>query len=106
MLTFHIQVGRLKKYFYLFIYFLSHFLLHKFTYILLGLKYVHNFEIGFNHFLVLLNICLMAAELSVMTLLSFIWSFLFFHSAQSQSHGDLHPTFVFTESLLVRCGIH
>ena len=36
--------------------FLSHILLHKFTYILLGLEYMHTIEICLNHFLVSLEI--------------------------------------------------
>lgn len=43
----------------------------------------------------------MAAELFVMILLSFIWTFLSFYGTQFQSRGDLPPLFVFTESLLV-----
>lgn len=43
----------------------------------------------------------MAAEVFVMTLPSFIWSFLIFYGGESQSHGDSQPPFIYSETLLV-----
>ena len=82
-----------------FIYFLSHFLLRKFAYILLGLEYMHTFETCFNRFLVSLNIhqnivfngCIVICVI----LPSFILFFLSSYGAQSQSPHDSHLPFVF-----------